>query len=343
MLSLGAGAPLPGQACCVAESRDQPVRIAGQEVLIIRDAATHTEHFIRRANFRASQPTETFGFLVPTPTRPDLAESPGAVFEQLAELSGPKAVTRYQVQWSLLLALLPVPAMRSGELESRSAAPPPTVRVVSRAQVAGYDAVVLEANDPGALTGWLGEHGFASRPEIADWSRPYIEVRWMITAFTYNPRSETDGSPMVSTAAVRMTFAAEHPVFPYRVPSDNRTGGSLLRLYYVGDERASAQHGPSEWGARTTFARKLGEPLNHALSVALPKAGKLDGPHWLTVFEDQTWPAGEDDLCFRSAETQASVSPPPNVRHRNLLVPLDALLLVGAPAFLVIRRGRTPR
>ncbi|MDZ4803937.1 MAG: hypothetical protein SGI90_03605 [Candidatus Eisenbacteria bacterium] len=66
-LTITMGAPLPGQACCVANFADQPVRIAGQEVLIVWDAETGTEHFVRRANFRAGQATESFGFLVPTP------------------------------------------------------------------------------------------------------------------------------------------------------------------------------------------------------------------------------------------------------------------------------------
>ena len=338
-LCLVVGAPLPGVACCVVDVVDRPVRIAGQEVLILWDSATGTEHFIRRANFQSGQTAKSFGFLVPTPTKPDLAESPDAVFDNLAGLLAPEEITRYDIHWSLLAALLP---SRSTRHADEVAGTVPAVRVVSRAHVACYDAVVLEADDPAALTGWLAEHGFDSRPELADWARPYVEAHWMVTAFTYNPDPVADRSGNVATAAVRMTFTTEDPVFPYRVPSDNRNGGSLLRLYYVGDERATAQLGPSEWTAPTTFARRLGKPLNRALSGALPNAGTLRGAHWLTVFEDATWPAGKDDLYFGPDVTQASIFPSPIVHDRDLLLPLDALLIFGAP-FLLRARKRTSK
>lgn len=336
------GAPSPGKACCTADNADRPVRIASQEVLIIWDAATGTEHFIRRADFRMGKPTESFGFLVPTPSRPNLAEAPDAVFGNLAALSRPKTVTRFDIQWSLLLPLLSTPHRASGVAQS-AAVPGEAVREVSRTHVAGYDAVVLQATDPKALATWLGKHGFTSRPEIADWATPYIEARWMVTAFTYKPRPDEEPSGTVSTPAVRMTFTAPQPIFPYRVPSDNRQGGNLLRLYYVGAERASAQLGPTEWSATTTFASQLGTRIDHALAGAIPHAGELGEDRWLTVFEDATWPSGKDDLYFHPAATQRPVTPPPIVRHRTVFFPLDVLLLLGIPAVVIIARKRTVR
>ena len=58
------------RACCPAfpPGPDTTVRIADQEILVVWNPATKTEHFIRQASFRSQ--AKGFGFLVPTPTPP---------------------------------------------------------------------------------------------------------------------------------------------------------------------------------------------------------------------------------------------------------------------------------
>src|SRR5262245_43952479 len=63
----------PSPACCPVGPIGKPVVNADQTVLIIWDAATKTEHFIRRASFKSQ--ADDFGFLIPTPDRPELSES----------------------------------------------------------------------------------------------------------------------------------------------------------------------------------------------------------------------------------------------------------------------------
>src|SRR4051812_5123164 len=45
--------------------------LAYEQVLLIHDREAGREHFIREVAFRRAQ--ETFGFVVPTPTRPEVA------------------------------------------------------------------------------------------------------------------------------------------------------------------------------------------------------------------------------------------------------------------------------
>src|SRR6185312_5575393 len=63
----------PTSACCPAPRSGEPVVNADQTVILLWDPATKTEHFIRRASFKSQG--DDFGFLVPSPTRPDLDES----------------------------------------------------------------------------------------------------------------------------------------------------------------------------------------------------------------------------------------------------------------------------
>ena len=75
----------PSPACCPAPPSGKPVVNADQTVVILWDAATKTEHFIRRASFKSA--ADDFGFLIPSPTRPDLNESGNDAFPYLEKLT----------------------------------------------------------------------------------------------------------------------------------------------------------------------------------------------------------------------------------------------------------------
>lgn len=75
--------------CAVAPHRGDTGSIADESAIIVWDASTQTEHFIRRAsiNVRAAD----FGFLVPTPALPALAGAAGCDIDKLCNLA--KSVT----------------------------------------------------------------------------------------------------------------------------------------------------------------------------------------------------------------------------------------------------------
>ena len=74
-------------ACCPVAHPQTPVVNADQTVILIWDPQTQTEHFVRRASFEASG--DDFGFIVPSPSRPELAESGNDAFRELAEITAP--------------------------------------------------------------------------------------------------------------------------------------------------------------------------------------------------------------------------------------------------------------
>src|SRR5580704_6736498 len=71
-------------ACSGVGPRGKPVVFGGQTNIIIWDARHHTEHFIRNANFRSG--ADNFGFIAPTPNKPDLHEASNKAFYTLASL-----------------------------------------------------------------------------------------------------------------------------------------------------------------------------------------------------------------------------------------------------------------
>src|SRR4051794_2669758 len=81
-------APTPAaRGCAAAWRRGEKVRVASESAIIVWDAAGKTQHFIRRARFETK--ARDFGFLVPTPTRPELAEASDGAFDLLERLTRP--------------------------------------------------------------------------------------------------------------------------------------------------------------------------------------------------------------------------------------------------------------
>src|SRR6266851_3917862 len=77
-----------GQACCPAPPSGKPVVNADQTVVLLWDPATKTEHFIRQASFKSD--ADDFGFLIPTPSQPELNESGNEAFPFLKKLTEPE-------------------------------------------------------------------------------------------------------------------------------------------------------------------------------------------------------------------------------------------------------------
>src|SRR6266849_6327731 len=75
-------------ACCPAPPPGRQVVNADQTVILLWDAATKTQHFIRKASFQSE--AEDFGFLVPTPSQPELEESGNQAFPFLQKLTEPE-------------------------------------------------------------------------------------------------------------------------------------------------------------------------------------------------------------------------------------------------------------
>jgi hypothetical protein len=146
--------------------------------------ADRLEHFIRRASFRSSG--KDFGFLVPTPGKPELAEVSDGIFDQLEQATKPEVVYKDELGIGPTLFCGMFFLMRSAA--PRAAVAVDSVRVLDAQRVAGYDAVVLEADSAGALAAWHKDRGYVERPDLSAWLAPYVAAKWKLTAFKIAPR-----------------------------------------------------------------------------------------------------------------------------------------------------------
>lgn len=289
-------AAIPSLACAPVPGEGKFVHIATEEAIIIWDEGAKRQHFIRRASFDTD--AKDFGFLVPTPGKPELGESDDRAFDHLAEITAPA------------VEYVDPPSGRQRPLQ-KAAAAPAAVTVLELARVAGLDAAVLEATDADALHGWLKKHGYPTSPGLKEWYAPYIAANWKITAFKIAAESRK-----ISSAAVRMSFQTERPFFPYREPATHHAPAyepRLLRVYFIGEGRfAGAVGGKQPWTGQAVWSNQIDKgQLTKLLKVAKLPAQAGGGARWLTEFEDHASPRpGTDEVYFGRAFDEPLARPP---------------------------------
>jgi hypothetical protein len=220
------------------------------------------------------------------------------------------------------------------------------VTVLATQKIAGYDAVVLEASDAGALQKWLGDHGYASTDDLTQWLEVYVHQKWKITAFKIDS-SQRDLAPR--TSAVKMSFTTEQPFFPYREPASQRqvsyddVVNRSLRIWFLGPERVRGVVGtntawPAELRRSENLDLHLRAEMMRMASVALPV------PVRMTAFEDYLRiRPGDDELFFSRSVDQNAFMPAPKVVEDvdKVHVPADlAVLIVIVIVVSVARRAR---
>jgi len=322
---------LPADACAPAPPKGAEVRIADEEAVIMWDAATKTETFIRRAQFHST--AKSFGFLVPTPTKPELGEASQDLFPALADVIRPE--TRIEqdgtsFEFAPVSLVCMVGAAKKGEPEAASA-----VRVIQSAHVAGMNAVTLEADDPAALSAWLGEHGFDASPELEAWLAPFVAQHWKLTAFVIGTEQRDGDQFEMSTKSVKMTFTADAPFYPYSEPAPPKDSTMsspprMLRVFFVSDQRYTGRLGDAPWLASTLYSAP----------VELPREFGITGKRTTVFIDEAPVRAGHDEVTFVPHTDQSEVRPPPFIvkRKRHILVPLEAFALLGIIVILVVRK-----
>jgi hypothetical protein len=342
----------PAEGCAVARPANESVAIAAETAVIVWDEAAGVEHFIRRASF-ATQ-AKDFGFLVPTPERPDLGEANDEAFKALARLTEPRTVVQKRPSGGGGCNIGCASARKAGEAEAQ-------VEVLDQKRIAGQDIAILKANDADKLGQWLQEHDYDFSPALRDWVRPYLEKKWIITASKI--AREAAGSGHLTSNAVRMSFKTDRPFFPYSEPADQREpaaqpkapaapqGGPpqppgqqrqhqarLLRVFFIGPVKVKGVLGDGKqvWPGKVAWSNTVAAEEREKLLelLGLPK----DAPPatWrLTEFEDHSDPRpGTDDVFFSPADDQAPVERPPHVRY--VAGNLDGLLTLAAASYFLV-------
>ena len=337
--SLSLSCSSTAEACAPAPPPGTQVEIAEEEAVIIWDAEHKIEHFIRKAEFMSS--ARAFGFLVPTPTVPELGEVSNDVFPALAEALRPEI--KYEKK-GFSFRVEPAWCMATRAAATDDAIMRPQIRVISTQHVAGFDASVLEADNTAALTSWLATHGFEATPALTAWLEGYVAGHWKITAFVVaTDEKDPDGANRynVATRSVRMSFSTDKPFYPYREPAatsqPQHVTDRLLRVFFLAKERFAATMGSTSWSAQVVLAAPLAVP-----SELAPLAGAKP---FATVFNDASSPRrGLDEVFFAPSADHAEIHIPPViiVEPHTLAIPIEAILLPGVVLVIwwIARRRR---
>lgn len=321
----------PASACATATREGATIETATETALIVWDEAKKREHFIRGATFAGS--AREAAFLVPTPSLPELAAVTRDPFEAITERAAPARETQSKWGVSLMPLCLSFFLLRS----MKSEALPAGVQILSRQRVGNYDATVLRGTSAAAITQWLAENRFPSRPALDAWLAPYVAQGFFFTAFRLAEDPQQGG---LAATTVRLSFDTPRPFYPYREPDDTAPHpGRLLRLAFVGNGTPRAKIGDDAW-IPPKFSGELGR-ASWASPVPLP-----EGAAWLTVYEDDvTGRRGLGDVSFLPTTDRTVITPPPIIDtvQRDLPLPLDVVAglgLVGGLAVWISRRRK---
>ena len=187
-----------------AELHARTPYLAVEQTLIVWDRDTFTEDFIREARFNKTG--EPFGFVVPTPGKPEISKVDASPFDALRK-HFPCADEKKRASSG--------GGARGGGGEK--GADGSSVEVLSQHRIGSFDVTVLRATDAGELDGWLGTNGFAMTTEAQPWLRHYVDLRFFFVAFRYAepPLGATDG---MTSETVRIRFKSAAPFYPYLEP-----------------------------------------------------------------------------------------------------------------------------
>jgi hypothetical protein len=339
VLIVGLSAGRTAKGCAWVTKVGGHVEVTDESALIVWDEKAKKQHFIRRAAFDAKVPY--FGFLVPSPSRPELAEAPDKVFTDLSSWTRPEVRTEYRY-------FTPAGWLRERSKLGNGFGPPSAVTVLEEKCVGGLDAAVLKATDARALNEWLAQHGYSTRPALEAWLARYIKADWVITAFKV--AKEDPSSTHFEAKAVRMSFTTEQPFFPYSEPPDKRdeTYGPAprsLRVFLIATARMQgALDAPRvPWSGKAVWASPLGNPQREAVTKHLgAEAVPLPEKAWLSVFDDFGSPRnGVADVYFSPSWDQSPLRRLPIIYFEDVIYPPWSLLLscvLAAASFCVFVR-----
>lgn len=279
-------------------------------------------------------------WIMPVPHRATVGLGDPALFDQLAGAIRPVHRTRYHFwpqngDWPF-----------GSDVDAGAAAPPDGtgVDVVDRERLGPFDVARLTATDPNALGDWLHSHGYSLPARLRTALEPYVDRHWEYVAVRLAP--DTAGSPLNGALdPIRLTFAADSPVYPMRLSRLASTPQSL-GLYVLAAHRMQTRTTIGGPTPSTVFAGRLGAqdgalgrltagtPYLTALTQQFPDPSRISGDHELRRAADDS-PVQQviyDDELRRIAGIPAW----------GLTVGGGLLLVVAVLAVMVVRHSRRP-
>jgi hypothetical protein len=148
----------------------------------------------------------------------------------------------------------------------------------------------------------------------------------------------------VAASALRMSFATDKPLFPYREPESEdaakklKVDSRLLRIYFLAEARYQGELTKDQpWTGKAVWAGKVSEADRTRLLEIL-KLKETTGPAewWLTEFEDR-WPykVAPADVYFTKDSKQDALKREPIIRYVSAPWPADVMVYAIAAAVVL--------
>ena len=309
------------RACGLIWPGDQPSSMVSENALVVWNADRHREHLIRSVKFQANG--QALGFIVPVPSLPDVADSNSHVFQDLeAELERQRPV-EYKFFFN---KQEPVGAsFGSKGLDSAAVPGSAGVSVVRTFTLEDFDVKVLKADSLEPLELWLTENTFKMRPALKLWLDNYLSQKWYFVVFKFR---NTSHNQEFESKNVRISFAAQAPIYPYRdsqdtIPDPQR----LLRLYFISDEPYSTDWPPAQAPETSATILRFSNIVDVKSDITEMNLAKN---LWLKTWDDSTKIRPDRDLVFKKDKVKIKTLLKAEIREPvELEIAVVLLLVIG--------------
>lgn len=274
-------------------------------------------------------------WIMPVPTRADLALGDTALFSRLDTVVAPVDKTRHYFwprdgDWPF--GSDGKKANGASSAGAPGAAAPP-VSVVGSGELGPFQYAQLAATDPAALEAWLHANGYTMPDGLANSLKPYVDQGWEYVAVKLAPAAgpKSGAGRSVPGRAVptlggdldplKLTFASDKLVYPMRLSQRAKTA-QLLRLFVFAPHRVEPVAGIGGGGSLETLY--AGKPD--------PETVRWDGGQGSAVFltamrnELNRPSAITGDYEFRAA--------PADDRYQRVRYHDELLTIGGVPAWI---------
>jgi hypothetical protein len=282
-------------ACCYFSALGVDVNQPSQKAFLTWDPNEQRESFTVQPRFEGD--ASDFGMVIPTPTRPRLAEMPRDFFKELAVFTILKPMPLDKYKRTLYLrGGVPMAGARLEDEVARKS----TVRVLEAGIVGSLDYKIITAERSDDLYDWLKQnrYHYAGDEQTLGF---YIRKRWVFTVMKIDPKQikqDRNGHYTGDITPTRFTFISDRLIYPLRITQisvpDQTEALFYVQAPYKVDLPGSFSYQYTwapMWLQATSYAipEKLTPQEKRWIEVVQPRLSDLDRvitvhnqelPHW---------------------------------------------------------------
>ncbi|MEW6407476.1 MAG: DUF2330 domain-containing protein [Patescibacteria group bacterium] len=290
---------------------DYYIDSSGQKAVIVYEKGVET--LIVSTQFKGD--AKNFGWVIPTPSRPEVSKSSDELFTSLEDLTAPK-------YYGSELEVMAPAALDKTEKES-------AVSVLETKKVGVYEIKVLEASDSKALATWLEENKYMYPKEGSYILDEYIQKRWYFVAAKIDVSaleslSATEALKEGHAQPIKLTFQSDKIIYPMKI-SSIQASLAKKEKQESGNDKYNPYYYPSNYVSVLLYVFADGKKelpgftIDYAGYVkpkTIEKLAYIDGESWwkpehkfyLTrLSRSMTFSEMTEDLIFRAADDNKPV------------------------------------